>query len=182
MVCRQTPFHFQLPISQSAPKGKALYWLTGARLVNYKNNPAALVAYGENQSSGRLQQISDRGRRRRSTVWRPYISLSKRSKLRGVHLGQSRSCIRVGGVFNGFPATLLFSLPSEYGGPESCRTLRETERQDYCLELFRSKCLPASTSPTSIASAPEGNRTSHPVSYFQPRLNGEKSNKAEHQS
>jgi anti-sigma factor RsiW len=41
----KTPFHFQLPISQSAPEGKALYWLTGARLVSYKGNPAALVAY-----------------------------------------------------------------------------------------------------------------------------------------
>jgi len=41
----KTPFHFQLPISQSVPGGKTLYWLTGARLVSYKGNPAALVAY-----------------------------------------------------------------------------------------------------------------------------------------
>jgi anti-sigma factor RsiW len=41
----KTPFHFQLPISQSVPERKALYWLTGARLVSYKGNPAALVAY-----------------------------------------------------------------------------------------------------------------------------------------
>jgi mycothiol system anti-sigma-R factor len=41
----KTPFHFQLPISQSVPEGKTLYWLTGARLVSYKGNPAALVAY-----------------------------------------------------------------------------------------------------------------------------------------
>jgi anti-sigma factor RsiW len=41
----KTPFHFQLPISQSVPEGKALYRLTGARLVSYKGNPAALVAY-----------------------------------------------------------------------------------------------------------------------------------------
>jgi anti-sigma factor RsiW len=41
----KTPFHFQLPISQSVPEGKALYWLTGARLVSYKGNAAALVAY-----------------------------------------------------------------------------------------------------------------------------------------
>jgi anti-sigma factor RsiW len=41
----KTPFHFQLPISRSVPEGKALYWLTGARLVSYKGNPAALVAY-----------------------------------------------------------------------------------------------------------------------------------------
>jgi len=41
----KTPFHFQLPASQSAPNGKAVYWLTGARLVSYKGSPAALVAY-----------------------------------------------------------------------------------------------------------------------------------------
>jgi hypothetical protein len=27
------------------PKGEPEYWLTGARLVSYKGNPAALVAY-----------------------------------------------------------------------------------------------------------------------------------------
>jgi len=41
----KTPFHFQLPISQSVPNGKAVYWLTGARLASYKGIPAALVAY-----------------------------------------------------------------------------------------------------------------------------------------
>ena len=41
----KTPFHFQLPSSQSAPKDKELYWLTGARLVSYKGHPTALVAY-----------------------------------------------------------------------------------------------------------------------------------------
>jgi mycothiol system anti-sigma-R factor len=41
----KTPFHFQLPTSQSVPNGKAIYWLTGARLVSYKGSPAALVAY-----------------------------------------------------------------------------------------------------------------------------------------
>jgi hypothetical protein len=41
----KTAFHFQLPISQSVPEGKALYWLTGAGLVKYKGNTAALVAY-----------------------------------------------------------------------------------------------------------------------------------------
>ncbi len=41
----KTTFHFQLPISQAVPKGKTLYWLTGARLVSYKGNPVALVAY-----------------------------------------------------------------------------------------------------------------------------------------
>ena len=41
----KTPFHFRLPISQSAPKGKEFYWLIGARLVSYKGHPTALVAY-----------------------------------------------------------------------------------------------------------------------------------------
>ena len=41
----KTPFHFQLPIPQSVPEGNALYWLTGAGLVSYKGNTAALVAY-----------------------------------------------------------------------------------------------------------------------------------------
>ena len=41
----KTPFHFQLPAPQSVPNGKAVYWLTGARLVSYKGSPAALVAY-----------------------------------------------------------------------------------------------------------------------------------------
>jgi anti-sigma factor RsiW len=41
----KTPFHFQLPASQFVPNGKAVYWLTGARLVSYKGSPAALVAY-----------------------------------------------------------------------------------------------------------------------------------------
>jgi anti-sigma factor RsiW len=41
----KTPFHFQLPAPQSVPNGKAVYWLTGARLVSYKGSPAALVTY-----------------------------------------------------------------------------------------------------------------------------------------
>jgi anti-sigma factor RsiW len=41
----KTAFHFQLPASEFVPKGKTVYWLTGARLVSYKGNPAALVAY-----------------------------------------------------------------------------------------------------------------------------------------
>ena len=41
----KTSFHVQLPTSKFVPKGKAVYWLTGARLVSYKGNPAALVAY-----------------------------------------------------------------------------------------------------------------------------------------
>jgi anti-sigma factor RsiW len=41
----KTPFHFQLPASQSLPNSKPVYWLTGVRLVSYKGSPAALVAY-----------------------------------------------------------------------------------------------------------------------------------------
>jgi anti-sigma factor RsiW len=41
----KTPFHFQLPASQSVPNSKPVYWLTGARLVNYKGSAAALVGY-----------------------------------------------------------------------------------------------------------------------------------------
>lgn len=41
----KTPFHFQLPGSQSLANSKPVYWLTGARIVSYKGNPAALVAY-----------------------------------------------------------------------------------------------------------------------------------------
>ena len=41
----KTPFHFQLPASQSVPNSKPVYWLTGASLVSYKGNPAALIGY-----------------------------------------------------------------------------------------------------------------------------------------
>jgi hypothetical protein len=41
----KTPFHFQLPASQSVPNSKPVYWLTGARLLSYKGSPVALVAY-----------------------------------------------------------------------------------------------------------------------------------------
>jgi len=41
----KTPFHFQLPASQSVPNSKPVYWLTGASLVSYKGSPAALVGY-----------------------------------------------------------------------------------------------------------------------------------------
>ena len=41
----KTSFHFQLPAPQTVPNGKAVYWLTGARLVTYQGSPAALVAY-----------------------------------------------------------------------------------------------------------------------------------------
>jgi hypothetical protein len=38
-------FDFRLPVAQTIPNGKPAYWLTGAALVSYKGNPAALVAY-----------------------------------------------------------------------------------------------------------------------------------------
>lgn len=41
----KTPFHFQLPASQSVANSKPIYWLTGARLVSYKGSTAALVGY-----------------------------------------------------------------------------------------------------------------------------------------
>jgi anti-sigma factor (TIGR02949 family) len=44
-LAEKTPFHSQLPASQSVPNSKPIYWLTGARLVSYKGSPAALVAY-----------------------------------------------------------------------------------------------------------------------------------------
>lgn len=39
------PFHFQLPPLQVLADGKPAYQLTGARLVNYRGNNAALVTY-----------------------------------------------------------------------------------------------------------------------------------------
>ncbi len=41
----KTPFHFELPTSHPAINGKSVYWLTGARMVNYKGRPTAFVAY-----------------------------------------------------------------------------------------------------------------------------------------
>lgn len=41
----KVPFQFRLPNSQSAPKAPLSYRLTGASLVNYRGNPAALVIY-----------------------------------------------------------------------------------------------------------------------------------------
>jgi mycothiol system anti-sigma-R factor len=47
----KVPFHFRLPNAQSAPNGSPSYRLTGASLVNYRGNPAALVTYEkENQT------------------------------------------------------------------------------------------------------------------------------------
>jgi mycothiol system anti-sigma-R factor len=45
----KTAFHFRLPASQPAIHGKPAYRLTGARLVKYKGNPIALVAYETGQ-------------------------------------------------------------------------------------------------------------------------------------
>ena len=41
----KAPFHFQLPAAQAALNTKSSYWLTGARVVDYKGSPIALVAY-----------------------------------------------------------------------------------------------------------------------------------------
>ena len=41
----KVPFQFRLPNAQSAPNGPLSYRLTGASLVNYRGNPAALVIY-----------------------------------------------------------------------------------------------------------------------------------------
>lgn len=41
----KVPFHVQLPTSQMRGNGKPAYRLTGARLVNYRGNSAALISY-----------------------------------------------------------------------------------------------------------------------------------------
>lgn len=41
----KVPFHFRLPSSQSGPNETPSYRLTGASLVSYRANPAALVTY-----------------------------------------------------------------------------------------------------------------------------------------
>jgi hypothetical protein len=41
----KVPFDFRLPAAQAYPENKPTYQLTGARLVNYHGNPAALVTY-----------------------------------------------------------------------------------------------------------------------------------------
>src|SRR5258708_4816830 len=50
----KTAFHFQLPAFQSVPNSKPFYWLTGARLLSYKGNPPALVAYDTTTEKIRL--------------------------------------------------------------------------------------------------------------------------------
>jgi hypothetical protein len=41
----KVPFEFRLPRAEATPVSTAVYWLTGASLVNYKGSPAALVTY-----------------------------------------------------------------------------------------------------------------------------------------
>lgn len=41
----KVPFNFRLPVAESIPGNKPIYQLTGATLVSYKGNPAALVTY-----------------------------------------------------------------------------------------------------------------------------------------
>lgn len=41
----KVPFDFRLPAANASPDNKPVYWLTGAALMSYKGNPAALVAY-----------------------------------------------------------------------------------------------------------------------------------------
>ena len=41
----KVPFDFRLPVAESAPQNAPPYKLTGAALVSYKQNPAALVTY-----------------------------------------------------------------------------------------------------------------------------------------
>jgi mycothiol system anti-sigma-R factor len=43
----KVPFHFRLPNAQSVPNGTPSYRLTGASLVSYRGNPAALVSYAK---------------------------------------------------------------------------------------------------------------------------------------
>jgi mycothiol system anti-sigma-R factor len=45
----KVPFDFRLPTADSTPASTPVYWLTGASLVNYKGNPAALVTYETEQ-------------------------------------------------------------------------------------------------------------------------------------
>jgi mycothiol system anti-sigma-R factor len=52
----KVPFHFQLPASQGRGDGKPAYRLTGARIVNYRSNPIALVSYAMNSD----EQNADR--------------------------------------------------------------------------------------------------------------------------
>ena len=44
-VAGKVPFHFCLPAAQSVPDSKAIYRLTGARLLKYKQGVAAMIAY-----------------------------------------------------------------------------------------------------------------------------------------
>ena len=44
-IAGKVPFQFKLPSSDLTPQSKPVYRLTGASVVNYKGNPAALITY-----------------------------------------------------------------------------------------------------------------------------------------
>jgi anti-sigma factor RsiW len=44
-LARKVPFHFRLPDYQRTTENKSAYRLTGARLVNFRGSPAAMVTY-----------------------------------------------------------------------------------------------------------------------------------------
>jgi len=56
----KVPFQFRLPTSQSPPGGHPAYTLTGARLVSYKNENAALVTYQMKAETISLLVASDK--------------------------------------------------------------------------------------------------------------------------
>ena len=56
----KVPFQFRLPSSQSPPGEHRVYALTGARLVKFKNENAALVSYQMKEESISLLIASDK--------------------------------------------------------------------------------------------------------------------------
>ena len=56
----KVPFDFRLPMAESAPENKPSYVLTGASLVNYKGDPAALVTYEAHDEKISLLVASDK--------------------------------------------------------------------------------------------------------------------------
>src|SRR5258708_6864162 len=132
LVYRQNPIPLSaagLAVCSERQRVLLADWCTPGELQGWSRRTRRLRdAYGENQSSRRLQQVCDCGRWRRSALWRSHISLSEWRKLRGDHLDQSRSCVRTGVAFNRFSATLLSSLPSGHVGSESLQTLMGAER------------------------------------------------------
>jgi anti-sigma factor RsiW len=59
-VARKVPFHFCLPAARSIPDSKPVYQLTGARLLNYKESPAALITYETPKDKISLMVASDK--------------------------------------------------------------------------------------------------------------------------